>query len=161
MRYLAAATIALSLLTPLTGFAEVIEVQDVTPPANRVGFNQLPDALVQSINAYTRGGSGSAITALTNATPLVSNRSLFAKLMSTEFGKAESLFGILQKVEPILVRNITVSYRQYYVLYGYRDGVLFARFDFYWSDKNDTLVDCAFSRDADKILPPAMQNMEF
>ncbi|QYY37163.1 hypothetical protein [Ruficoccus sp. ZRK36] len=161
MRYIAAAILALYALSPLTGYGEIIEVQDVSTPPNQLATNRLPDALSQSINAYTRGGSGSAITVLTNATPIVSNKKNFAATMRSEFSVAEKLFGILLKVEPIFVRHISVSYRQYYVLYGYRDGVLFARYDFYRSDNDDYLVDCAFSRDPDKILPPLSENVEY
>ncbi len=159
MRYAPLTAIALLVLLSLTGASQARG--DTSTPSNQLSLKQLPEPLSQSVSAYLRGGNSSAVTTLLNNYPLARSRAGFANKVRQAFAQAESDLSVLLQVEPIFVRRITESYRQYYLLYCYRDGVLFARFDFYRSGNNDYVVDCEFSRDPDKILPPLSENVEY
>ena len=151
--------LTLFCLTSLTHAAE--STRYPAARANQLTLNQLPEVLRQSINVHMRGGSNSAISNLLNVYPTSRDRSALAKKLSKAFDRAESDYGILIKVEPIFQRAVTSSYRQYFLLYGYREGVLFVRYDFYRSDKTDMFLDCELSRDPDEILPELSENVDY
>ncbi|MDP0495937.1 MAG: hypothetical protein Q7Q73_06975 [Verrucomicrobiota bacterium JB024] len=139
----------------------VARADTLTQKDNAVSLAELPLVLQQSIDSYLRGGNSGSATILSDNYPFAGQRAKFNASIRQAFSAAESSLGVIQHIEPILVRKVTASYRQYFLLYGYDNGVLFARITLYYAKNKDQVLECKFSRNADDFLPPLTENVEY
>ena len=149
--------LSLSFLAPLVSQAQV---QPEEPPRHRLTMSMLPSFLDSAVNSYIRSGRNASVAILREEYVPFKDREAFANELGKTFRLAEADFNRLVVVEPILVRNVSASYWQVFLLYGYEDGVLFVRYDIYDSPNGPKLVGYMTAREADAFLPPLREVVE-
>lgn len=133
----------------LPGFFAVSAWADTAVPHP----GNVPRVVWQGVDNYLRTGHSAALNYWKNEyTPIEEGRELEKRLLPV-FREMEREYGKLLKVEPIVARRVSASYRQYYLLFGYRHDILFVRFDVYKTELGDRIQDAHTSRVADGFLP--------
>ncbi len=147
--------LSLSLLAPLASHAQTEE-----PPRHELSMAMLPGFLDAAANSYLRSGRNASIAIMREEYVPFKDRDAFVKDLGKAFSLAESDFNRLVVIEPVLVRKVSPSYTQYFLMYGYEDGVLFIRYDIYASPNGHKIVNYALTRDPDAFLPPLREVVE-
>lgn len=131
--------------------AVTASAQTLSPQAAELA--ELPPVLKESLTIYLLEGTNSAITHLKDYWLPSRDNNTFSRNIRERIRDLDQYMGDPQKVELIYERTLTDSLRSYYILIGYEEGALFARFDIYSVNEKAWLISYAINSNMDKVLP--------
>ena len=113
----------------------------------------LPPALKESLTMYLLQGTNTAIINLKDYWLPTRDKNEFSRDIQDRIRELDEFMKNPKKVELIHERNLTDSLRSYYILIGYEQGAIFARFDMYSVDDKAWLINYAMDSNMEAVIP--------
>jgi hypothetical protein len=139
-------------------FAVTASAQSLSPQAAEL--ERLPPALKESLTMYLLEGTNTAVINLKNYWLPTRDKDEFSRNIRERIRDLDRYMGDPRKVELIFERILTDSLRSYYLLIGYEEGVIFARFDIYSVDEKAWLISYAMDSDIEAVVPDLIETTE-
>lgn len=115
--------------------------------------SNIPSVIRDGFVEYQKGGRNQAVNAWQNNYAPRREQNSFANDLRRMLGDYERNYGKMEKAELIMVEDVSRSFKRYYILWGFEDGVLFVRFDLYASNAGLKIVGCVINPDPGAVLP--------
>ncbi len=130
------------LSLPVISHAQQEGAESNIPPAIREGFVQ-----------FQERGRNQAVSAWQEHFSPRREQSSFGNDIRKVIGEYDRNYGNMEKAELIMVEDVSRSFKRYYIMWGFEEGVLFVRFDLYASNSGLKIVGWAMNPDPKNVLP--------
>lgn len=148
----------LACFTLTLGPTAAVSAQDLSPQAAEL--SSLPPALKDSLTTYLLKGTNSAVSNLKDYWLPTRDSDKFSRNIRERIRDLDQYMGDPKKVELIHERTVTDSLRSYYILIGYEEGALFARFDMYSVDGKAWLISYTIDSKMSAVVPSLTETIQ-
>ena len=139
----------------------MLSAQDVAPEsAQTEELKKLPPVLRDGFYTYLKSGPNQAAIFLKKHYSPSRDQDKFSRGFRDRIRDLTQDSGDLIKIEVINERQVTTSLRTYYLLFGYEEGIVIARFDMYAGLEGLQIVGFNLSKDLSKALPSYTETVQ-
>lgn len=140
------------------GFALSASAQELSPQATELAG--LPPALKESLTMYLLEGTNTAVINLKDYWLPSREKDDFSRSIRERIRELDRYLGNPRKVELIHERVLSNSLRSYYILIGYEEGAMVARFDMYSVDEKAWLISYAINSNVGAVIPNLIETFQ-
>lgn len=128
--------------------------------AQIIELKSLPPVLRDGCYLYLTKGANQALIHWKKYYAPARDQDDFSRAFRDKMRELDKYLGNIVKIEQINVRQLTTSLRSYYLLFGFEEGVIYARFDLYATEEDLQIIGYTIDSKMNNVIPSYFQIME-